>query len=142
MSIVMTIDEREAFLADVHVGVFCVQAEDRAPLAVPIWYNYEPGGEVRFCTFKGSRKVRLLESFGRFTLLVQNETRPYKYISVEGPVLAIEPCDLDNDLRVIAKRYLGEAGGNQYVEEARTVDEMLIVRMKPEHWSTADYSKE
>jgi nitroimidazol reductase NimA-like FMN-containing flavoprotein (pyridoxamine 5'-phosphate oxidase superfamily) len=142
MSIVMTIVEREAFLAGVHVGVFCVQAEDRGPLAVPIWYDYEPGGEVKFCTFRGSRKVRLLEKYRRFTLLVQNETRPYKFVSVEGPVIAIESCDLDKDLGPIARRYLGEEGGKQYIEEARSVDETLIVRMQPENWSTADYSKE
>ena len=42
----MTLDEREQFLADVHVGVVAVERPGRAPLAVPIWYGYEPGGEV------------------------------------------------------------------------------------------------
>ena len=41
----MTKEEREAFLADLHVGVISIAEEGRGPLTVPIWYSYEPGGE-------------------------------------------------------------------------------------------------
>ena len=45
MSLVMTVEEREAYLADLHVGVVSVAGADgRAPLAVPVWYRYEPAG--------------------------------------------------------------------------------------------------
>ena len=48
---VMTPEEREAFLAGVHVGVLRVSAgDDRGPLATPLWYRYEPGRSVRFMT--------------------------------------------------------------------------------------------
>ena len=40
----MSKDEREAFLADVHVGVLIVERADSAPLASPVWYRYRPGG--------------------------------------------------------------------------------------------------
>ena len=42
MSLSMTEAEREEFLADLHVGVLGVNHGD-VPLAVPIWYGYEPG---------------------------------------------------------------------------------------------------
>ena len=62
MSLAMTREEREAFLADVHVGVVSITDSERGPLAVPIWYAYEPGGELRIVTERGSRKGRLLEN--------------------------------------------------------------------------------
>ena len=49
-----------------------------------VWYSYEPGGEVRIITGRTSRKGKLLECAGRFSLCVQTETLPYKYVSVEG----------------------------------------------------------
>jgi len=99
MSLTMTKEEREVFLADVHVGVISVADDDHGPLTVPVWYSYEPGGEVRIITARRSRKGKLLECAGRFSLCAQTETPPYKYVSVEGPVVAIEPADLERDRR-------------------------------------------
>jgi len=79
----MTKEEREAFLADVHVAVISVEEDGHGPLLVPIWYSYQPGGEVRIITGRMSRKEQLLERAGRFSLCVQSETLPYKYVSVE-----------------------------------------------------------
>lgn len=87
MSLTMTKEEREAFLADVHVGVISVAEDGHGPLTVPVWYSYEPGGEVRIITARRSRKGRLLERAGRFSLCAQTETPPYKYVSVEGPIV-------------------------------------------------------
>ena len=99
MSLTMTKEEREAFLADVHVGVISVAEDGHGPLTVPIWYSYEPGGEVRIITARRSRKGKLLERAGRFSLCAQMETPPYKYVSVEGPIVTIEVADLERDRR-------------------------------------------
>ena len=64
MSLTMTPSEREAFLADVHVGVISIAEPDRGPLTAPIWYAYEPGGELWILTGRDSRKGRLLETAG------------------------------------------------------------------------------
>ncbi len=45
MSLAMTRQEREAFLADLHVGIISIDEPGRGPLTAPIWYDYEPGGE-------------------------------------------------------------------------------------------------
>ena len=42
MSLAMTKAEREAFLADVHVGVVSIPEPGGAPVTVPIWYRYAP----------------------------------------------------------------------------------------------------
>src|SRR5215510_3790830 len=107
MSQAMTKQERETFLADLHVGIISIPEEGRGPLTVPIWYLYEPGGEVRIVTAGTSRKAQLLQHDGRFILCVQMETQPYKYVSVDGPVVSIEAADLERDRRPLAHRYYG-----------------------------------
>lgn len=140
----MSKEEREAFLAGVHVGVLSIAGGDgRAPVQAPVWYAYEPGGDVSFTTGANSEKARLLRAAGRASLCAQTETAPYKYVVVEGPVRIEEP-DLERDAIAIAQRYLGERGGKVYVG-SRTQDEMrrdsILVRITPEKWRTTDYGK-
>ena len=135
--------EREAFLAALHVGAISVAEPGRGPLAVPIWYFYEPGAELWVVTDRDSRKGRLLAQARRFSLLAQTETAPYQYVSVEGPVAAIEPADLERHLRPMARRYLGAELGDRYVDAtAGDRDSSVVVRMRPERWLTVDYRKQ
>jgi len=145
MSLIMTKVEREAFLAGVHVGIIGIAEEGRGPLTVPIWYAYDAGGDLRIMTGRESRKGRLLARAGRFSLCVQTETPPYKYVSVEGPIISTEAADTERDLRPLARRYLGKEGGDRYVEDTRnlpTHTDNVLIRMRPERWLTTDYSKE
>ena len=140
----MTQDEREKFLADVHVGILSLAEDGRGPLTVPVWYSYEPGGEVRFTTEKGSRKGKLLAKAKRMSLCAQTETPPYKYASIEGPIVAVERADLDRDVRPLAHRYLGKDMGDSYVDSFRGMyeqGETILLRMRPERWLTVDYAK-
>jgi nitroimidazol reductase NimA-like FMN-containing flavoprotein (pyridoxamine 5'-phosphate oxidase superfamily) len=145
MSTRMSREEREAFLADVHVGVLCLEEGGRGPLGVPIWYAYTPGGELWFVTERGSRKGRLLERAGRVSLCAQTEAPPYKYVSVEGPIVAIEKSDVEKHERPLAHRYLGRKGGDAYIAQTGGADaraDSILVRVRPERWLTVDYSKE
>ena len=143
MSTRMTEQEREVFLADMHVGIVCVTEEDRGPLAVPVWYAYNPGGELWFSTAIQSKKVRLIKKAGRLSLCVQNETPPYQYVTVEGPVISIEPMDIERDLKPIAIRYLGYEQGENYIKSYpnNPGGGSVIIKMRPERWFSADYSK-
>ena len=144
MSLAMTREEREAFLAEVHVAVISIPERGRGPLSVPVWYAFLQDEEFHIWTGGNSRKARLLREAGRFSLCVQQETPPYKYVSAEGPVVAIEPIQLERDLQPLVNRYLGSEDGNNYIEElggdsAGTGD--ILIRMKPERWLSEDYSK-
>ena len=137
----MTKGEREQFLAGVHVGVVGVAADGHAPLTVPIWYAYEPGGEVRFITGGDSRKAALLERAGRASLCAQTEQAPYQYVSVEGPV-TIEGGFDAAERRAIAHRYLGPELGDAYYDgTAADAVGNVTVRLRPERWLSVDYSK-
>jgi len=139
MSATMTRQEREQFLAGVHVGVLSVAAEGGGgPLTVPVWYSYQPGGAVNVITGVGTRKAAAIRAAGRFSLCAQDERPPYKYVTVEGPV-TIEEAGHDERLD-LARRYLGPDGGDAYVSEVPTAGQ-IVFRMTPEHWLTVDYSK-
>ena len=134
----MSRDDREKFLADAHVGVIAVERPDRAPLSVPIWYGYEPGGEVVLWTESESLKHRLIRDAGRFSITAQDEQPPYRYVSAEGDVTGISDAD-DATVRELAIRYLGEFEGNEFADENLTPTSILI-RMRPRSWLSADYS--
>ncbi|MGB3355643.1 MAG: pyridoxamine 5'-phosphate oxidase family protein [Mycobacterium sp.] len=135
----MSSDERERYLADVHVGVIAVERPDRAPLAVPIWYGYRPGGEVLLWTEAESIKHKLIRDAGRFAITVQDEQPPYKYVTAEGDVTGIGPAD-DAQVRAIAVRYLGDEAGGQFADENLTPTS-VVIRMRPQRWLSTDYSK-
>lgn len=142
MSLSMSVDEREAYLAGVHVGVLSVAGGGgRPPLTVPVWYEYEPGGEVRMITGRQSRKADLIRNEGRFSLCVQTEQVPYKYVTVEGSLVAIDEPTQPSLRRAIAERYLGPKGAERYIAATpNEAAESVTIRMKPERWLTADFT--
>jgi len=144
MPIGMTQQEKENFLAGVHVGIISITQAGRAPLTIPIWYAYEPGKEIGFVTGGSSQKGKLLTVGSRVSLCVQEEQIPYKYVSVEGVVVAIEPANVERDIRPLARRYYGREGGDQYITRvygSGVADGDLFIRIRPARWLAADYSR-
>jgi hypothetical protein len=140
MPFVMTKQEREEFLAEVHVGVLAVARDGAGPLAVPVWYRYEPGGDVQIWMERRSRKYRAIEQTGRLSLVAQTETSPYKYVSAEGPVVSGERPTRDEAL-TITLRYGTYDQAVAYVDSALGEDSVLV-RMRPEKWLSNDQGKE
>jgi PPOX class probable F420-dependent enzyme len=139
--ITMTPAERDAFLADVHVGVLAVERPGKGPVAHPIWYVYD-GTDVIISVEADAVKARLLARAGRATMTVQVEHPPYRYVSVEGPVTLTPAHDGDGyDLRSVAIRYLGAEAGAQYADSTGGTYEAITVRLHPERWTTVDYGK-
>lgn len=135
----LSVEEREQFLADPHIGALSVvERPDRAPLTVPIWYQYAPGGELWVLTEPGARKTRAIETAGRFSLMVQRTEPTIRYVSVEGPVIRTAEGS-DERSREMAARYLPPDKVAGYLEYERTrLGEHIAVYMRPEHWLSAD----
>lgn len=136
----MTRQEREAFLADLHVGVISIPRPDGPPLTVPIWYDYEPGGDIWVLTGPTSRKGKLLREGTQVSLVAQREALPYAYVTVEGTVTGIREADHEADLRPMARRYLGEEGGDAYTA-ANSDDNSVRLTIRPDRWLTVDYTQ-
>lgn len=140
--------EREAFLADLHIAVMSVASgDDRPPLTVPIWYGYEPGGNITFFTGtmgRKARKTRLLRKAGVVSLCVQREEFPYKYVTVEGTVVQIDqPPSIDQVLAIV-RRYLPEDQAQAFAtaEVERPESEFVLFTIRPDRWLSADFSRE
>ncbi len=131
--------EREQFLAEPHVGALSVvERPDRAPLTVPVWYHYTPGGELWVRTGPDSRKTRAIRSAGRFSLMVQRTEPTVRYVSVEGPVTRTEPDSRERSWE-LAARYLPPEKVADFVEYDRArLGAHVAVYMRPEHWVSAD----
>lgn len=105
---------------------------------MPIWYQYQPGGEPWVLTGLGSRKHRLIETQGEFTLMVDRVEPTVRYVSVDGPVSRVEPAT-DDQLVELTKRYLRPEAVEPYLEFARREHgESVVIYMRPQHWLSAD----
>lgn len=137
----MTREEREAFLAGVHVGIVSVTEPGGGPLSVPVWYLYE-GGEIVLVTRPQARKASLLQVGTPVSFCVQSEEMPPKYVSVQGAVISAEPAEVARDLKPVVRKYLGADVGDAYVDGTRPngTDE-IVVRIRPRRWYSRDFGK-
>jgi hypothetical protein len=140
MDLTMTAAERWTFMRDVpRVAVLSIAAGERGPVASPIWFTADDDGSLAFSVAPDSRKATLLAAEGRATLCVQNETAPYQYVTVEGPVELRGPTT-DEFRRAEAIRYLGEELGEIYFAGVRD-DAAVTFALRPQRWSSIDYNK-
>ena len=135
----LTTADREAFLAQPHIGALSVAGgPDRAPLTLPIWYQYTPGGDLWFMIEKRSRKAPLIEAAGRISLMVDRTTPTVRYVSVAGPVVRTESGTLAQ-LREMATRYLPADRAQEYLAFAESDHgDQFTVYVRPQRWYSAD----
>jgi nitroimidazol reductase NimA-like FMN-containing flavoprotein (pyridoxamine 5'-phosphate oxidase superfamily) len=132
----MTKSQREAYLAEVHIGVLSVGRTDKAPLTVPTWYTFRDG-LIFFTSGGDARKTKLLREAGRASLCVHNDSRPYWYVTAEGPVRLLSRTN--QDVEDMASRYLGAEAAREYAKKVTW--EGVLVELTPEEWLTLDYSQ-
>jgi Pyridoxamine 5'-phosphate oxidase len=135
----LSVRDRELFLAEPHIAALSVSAgPDRGPLTIPIWYQYEPGGEAWILTGAASRKARLIEAAGRFSLMVERMSPTIRYVSVEGPVTRTVPVT-DELLREITERYLPPEKVPGYLALAKAeFGPQVVIYLRPQRWLTSD----
>ncbi|MGW4206316.1 pyridoxamine 5'-phosphate oxidase family protein [Streptomyces sp. NPDC004726] len=139
----LTREDREQFLAEPHIGALSVDAgeEGRAPLTVPIWYQYAPGGDLWIMTGPDSRKARLIARAGRFSLMADRLVPTVRYVAVEGPVVDTAPGT--HELLVeMASRYLPAEKVAGYIAFAeKEHGEQVVITMRPQRWISSDLGR-
>jgi PPOX class probable F420-dependent enzyme len=134
----MAAADREAFLAEPHIGVLTIaRADGEPPLASPIWYEYADGVVV-INVGRDSEKARRATATEAASLTVQTEQLPYRFVTVGGPV-TVGPAD-DETRRRIATRYLPAAAVEGYLATG-DVAAMVTLRLTPATWHSNDYSR-
>ena len=144
----MTEDERQEFLAGLHVGVVSVARGDgRPPHATPVWYVYEPGGNISFFTGtqgRRSRKAELVREVGALSFLVQHEEFPYGYVTVEGTVVGEDRPPSEEQVLAVVRRYLPEEQARWFVDSElrQPSSEFVLFTVRPDRWLSFDFSDE
>lgn len=140
--------ERQEFLAELHIGVLSVTGESgRPPLAMPSWYGYQPGGNISFFTGtqgRKARKIELIQKAGVVSLSVQREAFPYKYVTVEGSVVRADQPPSAEQMLGIVRRYLPEEAAQAFVaaELGRPESRVVLFTVRPDRWWTGDFSED
>ena len=139
-----TAQEREAFLAEPHVAVLSLPSDnERPPLAFPVWYGYEPGGDITYYSYRTepkSRKLRLLREGTAVSLCMQREEVPYKYVTVEGTVVEEIEAPTDEQMLAIVRRYLPAQDARAYLDGERTSGVALVLfTIRPDRWAGLDF---
>jgi uncharacterized protein len=142
----MTEQEREQFLSETRVAVVSITAEEgRPPLAVPVWYGYEPGGNLSFFTgTQGTkaRKIGLIDRAGVVTLSVQHGEMPYRYVMAECTVVGADRPPTAEQMLAVAGRYLPDEYAQGFVEGelARSDSQLVLYTLRPDRWVTRDFT--
>jgi len=144
----MTEQERQEFLAGPHVAVLSIARDGgRAPHSTPVWYAYEPGGDVTLFTGtqgRRSRKAELIGKAGAVSLTVQQEEFPYRYVTVEGTVVSEDRPPSAEQALTVARRYLPEEHAQGFVEAelGHPAPEFVLFTVRPDRWLTFDFAAE
>jgi nitroimidazol reductase NimA-like FMN-containing flavoprotein (pyridoxamine 5'-phosphate oxidase superfamily) len=124
-----------AFLEEPRIGVLSLARAGRAPHASPIWYWVDDGG-LLFTIPHTSAKARLLREPVPADLTVHADAWPYRYVSVEGVLTAVRDRTTD-ELRLVARRYLGTMLGDAYVDSVKHGG--LLARLDVEKITDVDF---
>jgi PPOX class probable F420-dependent enzyme len=119
------------------VAVLATYRKDGETLLSPVWHRWRDGG-FDVATGADDVKVRHLRQDGRASILVYEQTPPYRGIELRArPTLVVERAH--DAAREIAVRYLGVEAGEAY---AATSADDLVIRLDPGHVRAWDFADE
>jgi hypothetical protein len=110
----MTREEREAFLAEVHVGVVAIAEEGRAPLTVPVVRLRARRRDPLRHRAELPQGDPPQEGHAREPLCADGD-RTLQVRERRGPASVGPVKDFERDVRGIAHRYLGPEIGEMYL---------------------------
>lgn len=128
----------QSFLAEPHVAVLAVEHDGHAPVAVPVWYGYEPGGDVLVITETDSFKARLLRAAGRGTVVVDTVEPRVRWVAASCELVGERPVT-DDERRRMAARYLPADQVEGYLEfAAGQIGAESVLVLRPTRWRGDD----
>jgi PPOX class probable F420-dependent enzyme len=100
---------------------------DGSPQVSPVWIGLD-GGLVTFNTAEGRVKTNNLHRDGRVAISIHAQDNPYENVVIQGKVVEITPEGADDDIDVLAKRYL-DADSYPFRQPG---EERVIVKVEPQ----------
>ena len=134
----MSPEEARAFLAGSRrTATVATTRADGSPHVVPVWFIVD-GDAVVFTCAADSVKARNLARDPRAAASVDDETFPYSFVTVSGPVeIAVRPDDFLAWTTRIARRYVG-ARAEEYGRRNEQLDDWVVRLTAQRIFSGAD----
>ena len=127
----MTKDERTEFLlSGTRTGKLAWVGKDGSPHVAPMWFLLD-GDDVVFNTHEDSGKAKALRREGRASMVVDDESPPFAFVKMDGPVTFEDDLEMVRDLATrIGGRYMGPERAEEFGARNGVAGE-LIVRLSP-----------
>jgi PPOX class probable F420-dependent enzyme len=127
----MSVAERDAFLGQARIGVLATLDAAGAPLAIPIWYEWD-GERARMFTSGRSPKVARLRRDGRVCLTVAEPTGvPEAWVAIEGVATIEEGTGFALAQRLAPRYYPPEQAEQALVAWERVAQEWVTIVVEP-----------
>ena len=132
---------RQEMLAEPHIAILSISNGDEAPISSPIWYLYEPGGDISIIVSDQSLKARRMAEGVKVSFTVDT-AEPTKWVSVEGPVVSRRKTDFEPEMNALVGRYVDDPEAREgFIAGYRPIaDEMIRLTIRPERWRGNDLS--
>lgn len=112
------------------MGVFAIQRPDGTLVQTEMWYDLRDDGTVLMNTIKFRRKYAHLQQSPVVSLLISRGN--YQYVTMNGTVtLNEDPETAQNDVRLLAERYLGIEEAEKIMREEFSLEERVSIVLKP-----------
>jgi len=113
-------------------GKLATTRKDGRPHVMPIWFLLD-GDELVFNTGASTVKGRTLARTRQASLCVDDETPPFSFVTVSGPVtISTDPDELLHWATRIAARYMGAERAEE-LGRRNAIEGELVVRLRAEH---------
>jgi PPOX class probable F420-dependent enzyme len=127
----MSAEQREAFLKEARVGILSMVMAGGAPIAVPIWYDWD-GERVRMFTDRASVKVARIRRDARVCFTVAEPAGPPEaWVSFEGTASIEEEGGFALAQKLAPRYYSPEKAARTLEEWAHTADDQVLVVIEP-----------
>jgi PPOX class probable F420-dependent enzyme len=123
---------REFLVAGTRTGKLATTRADGRPHVVPVWFVLD-GDDLVFNTGADTVKGRSLIRTGWASLCVDDESPPFSFVTLSGPVtISTDPDEILLWATRIAARYMGDAHAAQFGRR-NAVEGELLVRLRAAH---------
>jgi hypothetical protein len=112
---------------------------DGTPRVVPIWFHWD-GENIILGSPPRAPKLKALRTHPKVALTIDSDSWPHKVLMLRGTATVEMVPGVVPEYALSAKRYLGEEGGNGWVEQIRAmVTEMGRIAIRPEWVGVLDF---
>jgi hypothetical protein len=112
---------------------------DGTPRVVPMWFHWT-GEELLMGAPPNSPKMRVLAARPAVAVAIDGDEWPYRVLTVRGTAAVAEGEGFFPEYAAMARRYLGEAGGEQFLALGRqTFARWTRIAIRPEAVRLLDF---